>query len=304
LSKNILITGSNGLLGQKLAFLFSQSDYYKILLASKQPKSVFGKSLPYQTVDTGVKQEITRCIREFAPDVIINAAAMTDVDGCEEHREKAYTANVTSVENIVTAAKAGTHIIHFSTDYIFDGKNGPYDESAIPNPLSYYGKTKLASENILRGSNFDYSILRTMVLYGTGMNVKTNFALWVIRSLEENKTIRLVNDQLGNPTLADDLAYATLRVVEIERSGIYHIAGREIVSRFDFARAIAEVFAFDESLISPIATAELKQKAPRPLNSGLLTLKAESELDIKMSGVKKGLTTLYHQFEFEKKFDT
>jgi len=301
LPKKILITGSNGLLGQKLAFLFYQSEQYELLLTSKQIQSVYGKSLPYKKVDITSKQELAIIVKEFAPDVVINAAAMTDVDKCELEKEKAWLANVSSIEHIVEVTNPSTHIIHFSTDYIFDGREGPYSEAAIPNPISYYGKTKLASENILYGSTRKFTILRTIVLYGTGINVKHNFALWLIQSLQQKKQIRVVTDQLGNPTLVDDLAYACLKVVELQREGLYHIAGKEIVNRYHFAIKLAELFHFDSNLITPIETSELKQNAPRPLRSGLITLKSETQLNLNLSGVEKGLKTLYHQLEFENK---
>ena len=129
---------------------------------------------------------------------------------------------------------------------------------------------------------------------------KTNFALWLIRSLEQQKAIRVVTDQYGNPTLVDDLAYGILHVVEYEREGIYHISGREIVNRFVFAKKLAQIFKFDDSLISPATTAELKQLAPRPLASGFVTLKMETELGITTSNVEQGIITLFHQIEVEK----
>jgi dTDP-4-dehydrorhamnose reductase len=301
MAKKILITGSNGLVGQKLAFVFSQSERYQLLLTSKHETSVFGNVLPYQKMNLTVKKEVHAVVRDFLPDVVINAGSYTDVDGCEKEKEQAWLANVVGVEHLLSAVQSETHIIQYSSDYIFDGKSGPYDETSLPNPISYYGKTKLASENALRMSSHPFTILRTMIVYGTGINVKTNFALWVIRSLQEKKNIRVVTDQWGNPTLADDLAFAALKIVELEREGVYHIAGGDIVNRFQFAQAIAEQFLLNESLIAPIATSALKQVAPRPLHSGLITLKSETELSLKLSGVVKGLSVLSHQLLLEKK---
>ncbi|MBM4165512.1 MAG: SDR family oxidoreductase [Ignavibacteria bacterium] len=301
MAKKILITGSNGLVGQKLAFVFSQSEQYQLLLTSKHEKSVFGNLLPYRKMNLSVKKEVHSVVNDYLPDVIINAGSYTDVDGCEKEKEQAWLANVVGVEHLISAVKSETHIIHYSSDYIFDGKAGPYDETSLPNPISYYGKTKLASENALRMSSHPFTILRTLIVYGTGINVKTNFALWVIRSLQEKKNIRVVTDQWGNPTLADDLAFAALKIVELERAGVYNIAGENILNRFQFAQTIAEQFQLNTSHIIPIVTSDLKQVAPRPLRSGFITLKAETELSLKLSGVTKGLSVLYHQLMLEKK---
>jgi len=134
-----------------------------------------------------------------------------------------------------------------------------------------------------------------MVLYGVGFGIKLNFALWLLKSLSEEKPVRVVDDQIGNPTLAEDLAYAILKVIELERSGLYHVAGPDLMSRFDFALALARVFDFNKKLISPVKTSAMKQPAPRPLKSGFITLKAQTDLDVKLSGVDHGLMVLKNQ---------
>jgi dTDP-4-dehydrorhamnose reductase len=295
--KRILITGSNGLLGQKLVELFSRSTSYNLLLTSKQEQSVFqDDTLPYRQLDVSDKHEVRKVVDEIEPDIIINAAAMTNVDQCETDREAAWRANVVSVENLVNSAKlVGAKIIHISTDYVFDGKCGPYDEQARPNPLSYYGRTKLASENILLTNGIPYIIMRSMVLYGVGYGVKLNFALWLLRELSEGRPVRVVDDQIANPTLADDLAYAIIKSIELERTGLYHIAGSDLISRYEFAIELAMVFELNKKLITPIKTSSLKQPAARPLKSGFITLKAQTDLDIKMSGARHGITVVKNQ---------
>ena len=295
--KRVLITGSNGLLGQKLVELLSRSNNYNLLLTSKQKTSVFQEEmLPYRQLDATDRHEVRSVLDEIEPEVIINTAAMTNVDQCETDREAAWRANVVSVENLLQPSKlVGAHLIHISTDYVFDGKSGPYNELDRPNPLSYYGRTKLASENIIRTSGVSYTIIRTMILYGAGYNVKSNFALWVLKNLIEGKPVRVVDDQMGNPTLADDLAFAIVKIIELGRSGLYHISGADLVSRYDFALALAEVFETNKKLVSPVKTVSLKQPAARPMKSGFITLKAQTDLDIKMSGMYHGLTVLKNQ---------
>jgi dTDP-4-dehydrorhamnose reductase len=299
----VLITGSNGLLGQKLVELFSHSAHYHITLASRQDKSVFhDETLDYRMLNITDKVGVRKLTDEIEPDVIVNTAAITNVDLCETEREEAWRVNVVGVENLAYAAKlVGARFIQLSTDYVFDGKNGPYDEFDRPNPISYYGRTKLAAENVLKTSGIPHAIVRTMVLYGMGYGVKLNFALWLLKSLSEGKPVKIVDDQTGNPTLADDLAFALVKVVELERGGIYHIAGPDIVSRFEFATRLASVFDFDPKLITPIKSATLTQAAPRPLKSGFIILKAETDLGLKMSGVKEGLTIFKNQLSVSMK---
>ncbi len=296
-NKKILVIGSNGLLGQKLCEIIVRGGAYNLTIASIEDKpirQVVGAQ--YMQVDITNKKDVKNVVSACHPDVIINAAAMTNVDACETERELCWRINVDGVENIADAAKIhDTKVIHVSTDYIFDGKSGPYTEDDRPEPLSYYGKSKLASENLLRTSGVPYLIARTMVLYGFAPGVKANFALWLIESLENKKPVTVVDDQLGNPTLVDDLAYGLIQGFEMERTGIYNLAGREIVNRYEFALKLAKVFNLDTSLISPIKTASLKQPAPRPMKSGLVTLKAEVELGFKPSTVEQGLLILKTQ---------
>lgn len=295
--RRILITGSNGLLGQKIVDLLSQSQSYRVHLISSQEESVFpSDTAPYTQVDITDRKQVTRIIEEIQPDTIINTAALTNVDACETNREGAWKVNVQGVENLVHAGKlAGSHIVQLSTDYVFDGKTGPYSEDDRPNPISYYGRTKLAAENLLRTSDISHTIVRTMVLYGTARKVKSNFALWLVTELKEGRPVRVVSDQVGSPTLVDDLAFGVAKIVELKKSGVYHIAGPDIVSRLAFARQLARIFQFDGKLIESQLTAALKQPAPRPLKSGFIILKAQVELNLTTSGVESGLLILRNQ---------
>lgn len=295
----ILIVGCHGLLGQKLVETFSRQAGYTLKLVSIEDRSFFQEtSLDYTQLDITSRNAVKGVVDQFHPEVILNAAAYTDVDGCEKERELAWRVNVGGVENLIAAARGSqSKIVHISSDYIFDGTNGPYSEEDTPHPLSYYGKTKLASENALRGGDVPYSILRTMVLYGIARNVKSNFVLWVATSLRDGKRIRVVDDQIGNPTLADDLAYAMLKVVELNKTGVYHVCGPDLISRYDFALKIAQVFGGDEKLITPMKTSDLHQPAPRPLRSGFVMLKAVTELGITTSGVVQGLHLMKRQIQ-------
>jgi dTDP-4-dehydrorhamnose reductase len=296
--KRVMITGAHGLLGQKLVEQLSYLPNYELLATSAEPRTFLNSQCDYTQLDITARGDVKSLVANYHPAVIINAAAFTNVDECENEREHAWRVNVDGVKNLIIAArKIDAQIIHLSTDYVFDGKNGPYHETDRPNPLSYYGKTKLAGENALHLSGVPHTIVRTMVLYGVARNVRPNFALWLIEELRQKQCVKVVDDQFGNPTLVDDLAYGILKIVELERQGTYHICGSEFIDRYHVALKLADVFGFDKRLITPIKTADLNQPAPRPLKSGFITLKAETELGIKAANVEQGLHIVKRQLE-------
>jgi dTDP-4-dehydrorhamnose reductase len=278
----ILIIGANGMLGQCCVDFYSNSNNkFELLSLSIEDQPVFN-DVDYIPCDITNREQVKKIVYDFCPDYIVNAAAFTNVDKSETEREQAWKVNVKAVEYIAEAARViDAHLIHISSDYIFNGKNGPYSENTIPNPIGYYGRTKLASENALKISGAIYTILRTNVLYGTAPDSRPDFVKWVVESLRNKKNIRIVIDQINNPTFIDDLVQAISKIIEFGRTGIYHIGGREFLSRFDFTNIIADYFHLDKSLVTPITTEELNQRAKRPLKSGLITLKAETELGYK-----------------------
>ena len=291
IKKRILVVGSNGMLGQRIVSFFSKQANFEILGCSVEDKAVTN-NYEYRCCDLAKRENVKKIIYDFYPDFIINAAAFTNVDLSEIEREIAWKVNVKGVEYLAEAARVlDSHLIHISSDYIFDGTNGPYAENAKPNPLGYYGRTKLASENALKISGSVHTILRTNVLFGIA-DSRPDFVRWVIKALKDKKQIRIVTDQFNNPTFIDDLVQAISKIVEFKRDGIYHIGGRDFLSRFEFAEKIADFFKLDKGLICPIETEELNQKARRPLKSGLITLKAETELGFKPHTIAESLTIM------------
>ena len=301
--KRILICGSNGLLGQRLALTLGYQTEYEVLNTSHHRSFVLDHKLfDYTQLDITHKSDVKSLVSSFQPHVILNAAAVTNVDWCETNREQAWQTNVIAVENLAEASrKVAATVVHVSTDYVFDGKHGPYDELALPHPISYYGKTKLAGENILRGAEIPHAIVRTIVVYGSGIDVKSNFALWVWQSLSAGKAIRCVDDQISNPTHVSDLALAMVKIFEREKVGLFHVCGSERVSRYEFAGRIAGEFGFDASLIKKIKSNELEQPAPRPLSTGFITLKAETELGMKFMGTREGIRAMKADLTREEK---
>jgi dTDP-4-dehydrorhamnose reductase len=288
----IIITGANGMLGQRAVEYYSSKENVELLATSVEDKSVID-SADYISCDIKSRDKIKKVIYDYCPDFIIHTAAFTNVDLSEKMREDAWKINVKGVEYIAEAARAiDAQIIHISTDYIFDGKNGPYHENDLPNPIGYYGRTKLASENALKISGTLFTILRTNVLYGFARNSRPDFVRWVINSLTKKERIRIVKDQINNPTFIDDLVQAINKIIEFKRTGIYNIGGKEFLSRLEFTNRIAAYFKLDRNLITPITTEELNQPARRPLKSGLWTLKAETELGYKPHSISESLMVM------------
>ena len=289
IKKRILIIGSNGMLGQSLTTHFMFKKDVELMCASFEDESYF-ENLSYAKIDISSSKAVKKLIKDFCPDVIINSAAYTNVDGCESEKELSWSINVTGVENIVKYGRAcDAHLIHISSDYIFDGMNGPYIENEIPNPISHYGKEKLAGENVIISGRIKHTIVRTNVLYGATQFGRPDFVKWVYDSLSEKKNIRIVRDQINNPTYIDDLSSAISKIIEFDKNGIYNVGGAEILSRLDFTHKIADYFELDKSLITPIVTSDLNQPASRPLNSGLINLKAETELNYHPLSIEKTL---------------
>lgn len=265
--KKILIFGSNGLLGQNIAVNFSKN--HELWGASLEKENFLTNlDLNYKTTDIADRKLVKEIIGQIKPDIIINAAAYTNVDGCESENELYWDVNVKAVENMVESAVALKPIfVHISTDYIFDGFNAPYREDDKPNPRGNYARSKMASENIVRSSKLEYLLIRTQILYGTGHRIRPNFVTWLIDQLKNKNPVRVVDDQVGNPTYVRDLSIAISRLLKAKSYGVFHVSGPDSLSRYDFALKIADVFGLDSSLISRIKTKELNQAAPRPQDS-------------------------------------
>lgn len=294
----ILLTGANGLLGGKLADLLSTQTGIQTIATARKASSFLPKNVSFRELDVTNASATERIFSEIKPDVVIHTAAMTQVDQCETERELCWTANVTGVENVIRACeKNGIHLVHVSTDFIFDGSHGPLDESAVPNPVNYYGESKLAGEKAIQKSNLQWAILRTVLVYGISPHMsRSNIVLWVKKSLEDKKTINVVNDQWRTPTLAEDLAMGCYLAASKKATGIYHISGEEMMTPYDIAIATADYFKLDKSLIKPADSTTFKQPAMRPPKTGFIITKAKKELGYRPHLFREGLNVLAQQF--------
>ena len=267
----IVITGSNGLLGQNLlSLLLKEKERYSVFGFSRGENRSGREDFEYVSMDITNKEYLQEKLLEIQPNFIINTAAMTHVDVCETNREECFDLNVNAVAYLTAiCAEINAHLIHISTDFIFDGEKGNYTEDDLANPLSYYGETKLLSEKLLERSAINFTILRTILVYGLVHKMsRSNIVLWVRESLEQGKEITIVNDQFRTPTHVEDLALACKLSMDKQAKGIFNIASSQLLSVYEIAQEIALTFNLDASLIKPIATATLNQKASRPPKTG------------------------------------
>ena len=282
--KRVLITGASGLLGSKLVKALS-GGYEVIPTHNTHP--IHPDSVRMDIVDG---KEVARVLSAVKPELVVHAAAETNVDKCETNRELAWSVNAEGTRNISsTCRKIGAKLVYVSTDYVFDGEKGLYSEEDETNPVNYYGVTKLDGERFVRELCEDFVIARTSVLYGWHPN-RLNFATWVIDSLESGVSINVAEDHYNSPTLVDNLAEAILRIARKDAAGVYHVAGSERISRYDFAMRIAEIFGLNRSLIMPVKMKDLKVwVAKRPKDSSLSVDKIRRELEISPSDLNEAL---------------
>lgn len=285
--KKLVVTGGSGLLGSKIVQL-AKNNFNVIPTHFRD--SIFSGSLRLDITD---KREVFQTIRKLEPDVLIHTAAETNVDKCEKEREWAWKANVEGTGNLAEiCGKINAKIVYVSTDYVFDGEKGLYTEEDKPNPINYYGLTKLMGEEAMMKHCDDHIIVRSSVLYGWDPR-KLNFATWIIDSLKRHQSIQVVDDHFNSPTLADNLAEALLEAVKKHLSGFYHMAGSERISRYEFALRITKTFGLDSSLIKPIKMSELTTwVAKRPKDSSLSIEKARRALRTKFLKVQESLNIM------------
>jgi dTDP-4-dehydrorhamnose reductase len=293
----ILVTGSNGLLGQKLSTILDKDMNVVPVFTARKPLTYPTKRGEFIAMDISNEAEVDRVINQVKPDVIIHTAAMTQVDDCENKKAECWLHNVSATGFLVNAAtKSKSHFIHVSTDFIFDGKMGPLDETAFPAPVNYYGESKWAAEKIVQQSTLSWAILRTVLVYGVAHDMsRSNIVLWVKKSLEDGKSIKVVNDQWRTPTLAEDLAMGCWLAAKQKKTGIYHVSGEEMMTPYDIAIRTARFFKLDESLITKTDSTQFRQPALRPMKTGFIIEKAKREMGYQPHTFEEGLALLKKQ---------
>lgn len=309
--KTILITGSNGLLGQKLVYALlkrnrSGSAWNIVATARGANRLKEQNGYTYAEMDIGNPDSVNAVLTRFKPEVVINTAAMTNVDACESQREEATLLNATAVKYMTDALNNlektvpgyQVHFIHLSTDFIFDGEKGPYVETDQPHPLSHYAETKLQGEKYTMGSGLKWSILRTIIVYGIADDMsRSNLVLWAKGALEKGNKINVVNDQYRSPTLAEDLAEGCILCAEKGAEGIFNISGEKTYSILELVYKVADYWKLDKSLINAVTSATINQPAKRPPRTGFIIDKAKSILGYRPHSFEEGLAVLDAQLK-------
>lgn len=301
--KSILVTGSNGLLGQKITERLLETKQFNLIATSKGGNRFpIKEGYTYAEMDILDPENVKAIIEKYQPDAVIHTAAMTNVDTCESEKESAYALNVGSVKTLISLCEAhNIQLVHLSTDFIFDGANGPYDETAKANPLSYYGETKLEAEEIIKRSACRWAILRTIIVYGVVSDMsRSNIVLWAKGALEKGNPINVVNDQWRMPTLAEDLADCCLLAVEKNAQGVYNASGKDMMSISELVSRVADFWQLDKSLIQDVSAETLNQTARRPARTGFILDKTISDLGYNPHSFEEGLAIVDKQIKSSK----
>lgn len=314
--QRILITGTNGLLGQKLVYLLlernlTNAKQYQIIATSRGENRLVNKK-GYQYFDLDITNEtaVETVFSQTKPHVVINTAAMTNVDQCEKERKACDLINVDAVAFQLRSLEKLQHaeknyrpqFIHLSTDFVFDGETGPYKETDKPNPISYYGLSKYKADVLVEESTVNWAIVRTIIVYGVVDNMsRSNLVLWAKSALQKGEKINVINDQFRAPTLAEDLAEGCMLIADKKAHGIYNISGRDTYSILDLVYQIADFWQLDKSLIQVVSSTTLNQPAKRPPRTGFILDKAIHQLGYKPKSFREGLNIVDKQLKgFEK----
>jgi dTDP-4-dehydrorhamnose reductase len=291
----ILITGSNGLLGQKIVKLCLKKGYDFLATSNGENRNQDCPSHLYLPLDITNLENIQTVFSEFIPTHIIHTAAITNVDYCEINPEECHEVNVNATQKLWDEAqKINAHFQLLSTDFVFDGEKGNYKETDDVGPLSHYAKSKVDAENILLESkNQNWSIARTIIVYGTANNLsRTNIVLWSIDALTKGSPMKIINDQFRMPTWADDLAWGCVEICKRNKTGIFHLCGPELMAVNEIVFRIAKCLNKATDNVEIISSDTLSQPAKRPPRTGFDLSKSREELGYNPKTLEKTIKIL------------
>ncbi|HET6980645.1 MAG TPA: SDR family oxidoreductase [Myxococcaceae bacterium] len=284
----ITVTGANGLVGSRLCRLLVVEGHTVTAVARGERRAA--GEWDYLSCDLAEPDDVARTLTVARPEVIVHTASMTEVDACERAPDTAWAANVLAAAHVAQHARqSGAHVLHVSTDYVFDGHAGPYDEDARPNPSGVYARTKWLGEEAVRLLAGSWAIARTAVVYGYPPSQRPNFGSWLLGTLRAGKQARLFQDQYVSPSLALNVAEMLAELAARRLPGIWNVAGAEVVNRMQFGEALVDVFGLDRQLLVPTTLAEAGMASPRPPRSGLRVDKALRALKAHPLGLRASL---------------
>jgi dTDP-4-dehydrorhamnose reductase len=292
----VLVTGANGLLGQKLVKLLA-AELELVATSRGANRNPDQQGYTYIPCDLTDKKAVEQLVQQADPKIIIHCAAMTQVDECELNPEVCRKANVEATAYLLEASTPFNPFFLFvSTDFVFDGTRAMLDEQEEPNPISVYGKSKLQAEQLVKNSGLSWSIIRTVLVYGIAFDPsRSNIVLWVKGSLEKGNLIRVVDDQFRTPTLAEDLAEGCRLVATGRHQGIFHLSGEELLTPYEIALRIADYFGLNQNLITRVNADTFSQPGKRPLKTGFNISKAKRELGFRPRSFSEGLEIIFNQ---------
>lgn len=290
-----VVTGANGLVGSRLCAVLEKRGH-EVTGLGRGPTRL-GAHAAYRTCELTEEAAVLKALSDARPEVVVHTASMTEVDACEKNPAEAFAANVLAAAHVAKGAKSqGSHLVHVSTDYVFDGEAGPYDEAALPNPKGVYALTKHMGEQAVQTFAPSWAVARTAVVYGWPPAARPNFGAWLVSALRAGQEVRLFEDQYVSPSLADRVALMLAELGERRLPGIWNTAGSEVVNRVEFGRALCQVFGFNPRLLIATKMADAKLPSPRPPRSGLKTDKAQAQLSAKPLALLESLEQFHQAF--------
>ncbi len=286
----ILITGANGFLGQYLCTSLANKGFEVVATSRGDCRIANLSGIKYQSVDVTKKSAVIKILQDEQPDVVIHNAAMSKPDECQNNQSECLLQNVEATKFLVEGSQLlNTHFIYISTDFVF-GENGPHDEAATPAPLNFYGDSKLQAEHLVQQSGLPFAIVRPVFIYGQLLpSTKPTFIHWVQQNLEKGKPIKVVNDQQRTPTFVADICDGIFAIINQKAQGIFHLAGKDIVSPYAMAVTVATVLGLDASLIEPVTSETFIEPVKRAKRSGLKIDKARQILGYNPVGFEEGV---------------
>ena len=289
--KTVLVTGANGFVGYYLVQHFLRSSY-RVVASGRSKEHSFPDHphFNYYQFDFTDPLQVQQVLKEVQPDVVVHSGAMSKPDDCEMNKELALLTNVTGTANLLAEAKkCNSHFIFLSTDFVFSGERGMYSEEEQRSPVNYYGQTKVLAEDAVMQYPFQWSIVRTVLVYGRSANGKLNFVEHVAAALRRNETLRIFHDQVRTLTYVEDLASGIVDIAERKAEGIYHLSGKDAMTVYEAACKVAQFIGQNDSQIQPIREGDLNAPAQRPKLTGFTITKAQKDLGYDPVSFETGL---------------